>query len=119
MRPDHGARILGDFNKSYYPGYTLYGRLKNLAEIRGMECAAGHEFEIELAPGRIGVSLSPVKKGVAVGPLPPETGVEFDFSALAGYAAAETLLVVEAHPPASAEAVAGARAVLVQAGFQV
>lgn len=37
VRPDHGARILGDFNESYYPGYTLYGRLKNLAEIRGME----------------------------------------------------------------------------------
>lgn len=37
VRPDHGARILGDFNENYYPGYTLYGRLKNLAEIRGME----------------------------------------------------------------------------------
>jgi len=37
VRPDHGARILGDFNENHYPGYTLYGRLKNLAEIRGME----------------------------------------------------------------------------------
>jgi mannonate dehydratase len=37
VRPDHGARILGDFNENYYPGYTLYGRMKNLAEIRGME----------------------------------------------------------------------------------
>jgi len=37
VRPDHGARILGDYNESYYPGYTLYGRLKNLAEIRGLE----------------------------------------------------------------------------------
>jgi mannonate dehydratase len=37
VRPDHGARILGDYHASYYPGYSLYGRLKNLAEIRGLE----------------------------------------------------------------------------------
>lgn len=37
VRPDHGARILGDFNETCYPGYSLYGRLKNLAEIRGLE----------------------------------------------------------------------------------
>ncbi len=37
VRPDHGAVILGDYQENYYPGYTLYGRLKNLAEIRGLE----------------------------------------------------------------------------------
>ena len=37
VRPDHGAKILDDFKNTYYPGYSLYGRLKNLAEIRGME----------------------------------------------------------------------------------
>jgi mannonate dehydratase len=37
VRPDHGAMILGDFDETYYPGYSLYGRLKNLAEIRGLE----------------------------------------------------------------------------------
>jgi len=37
VRPDHGARILDDLHKSYYPGYSLYGRMKNLAEIRGLE----------------------------------------------------------------------------------
>ena len=37
VRPDHGAQILGDYNETYYPGYSLYGRLKNLAEIRGLE----------------------------------------------------------------------------------
>jgi mannonate dehydratase len=37
VRPDHGARILDDLQKSYYPGYSLYGRMKNLAEIRGLE----------------------------------------------------------------------------------
>jgi mannonate dehydratase len=39
VRPDHGARILGDLENSYYPGYSLYGRMKNLAEIRGLESA--------------------------------------------------------------------------------
>ena len=43
---------------------------------------SGERVELELAPGRIGVSLSPVEKGKGPGPLPPETGVEFDFSAL-------------------------------------
>ncbi|MBN1116179.1 MAG: mannonate dehydratase [Bacteroidales bacterium] len=37
LRPDHGAQILGDFNETNYPGYSLYGRMKNLAEIRGLE----------------------------------------------------------------------------------
>lgn len=37
VRPDHGARILGDFSIDSYPGYPLYGRLKNLAEIAGLE----------------------------------------------------------------------------------
>ena len=37
VRPDHGAKILGDYQTSHYPGYSLYGRMKNLAEIRGME----------------------------------------------------------------------------------
>lgn len=37
VRPDHGARILDDFQTNNYPGYSLYGRMKNLSEIRGME----------------------------------------------------------------------------------
>lgn len=37
MRPDHGNQILGDIGKNNYPGYSLYGRMKNLAEIRGLE----------------------------------------------------------------------------------
>lgn len=37
VRPDHGARILGDFALDHYPGYSLYGRMKSLAEIRGLE----------------------------------------------------------------------------------
>lgn len=37
VRPDHGARILDDDQRETYPGYSLYGRLKSLAEIRGLE----------------------------------------------------------------------------------
>ena len=37
IRPDHGNKILDDSIRNTYPGYTLYGRLKNLAELRGLE----------------------------------------------------------------------------------
>jgi mannonate dehydratase len=39
IRPDHGIKIINDFNLKGNPGYQLLGRLKGLAEITGMEQA--------------------------------------------------------------------------------
>lgn len=39
FRPDHGHEILDDFGRRSHPGYPAIGRLKGLAEIRGVMTA--------------------------------------------------------------------------------
>lgn len=43
MRPDHGQDILDDLNRAAQPGYPTIGRMKGLAELRGITRALRHD----------------------------------------------------------------------------
>jgi mannonate dehydratase len=45
MRPDHGQDILDDLGRKAQPGYPAIGRLKGLAELRGIMTALSHPVE--------------------------------------------------------------------------
>ena len=45
MRPDHGFLHTVEENGSHYPGYSLIGRLKGLAELRGLELGLNYSLK--------------------------------------------------------------------------
>ncbi|WP_062385336.1 mannonate dehydratase [Demequina iriomotensis] len=49
IRSDHGHRILDDLTRDSAPGYPLIGRMKGLAEVRGVELAVNRGLDGDLA----------------------------------------------------------------------
>ena len=50
FRPDHGIKMLDDYNRNANPGYPMIGRLMGLAELDGIQSAVEYSMESSLKP---------------------------------------------------------------------
>ena len=46
FRPDHGHELLDDVGKPTHPGYPAIGRMRGLAEVRGVMAALAHQHDL-------------------------------------------------------------------------